>query len=280
MATIKELLTRNAGTEGSKIIPKKILAELIAAVEKKRIGRSLAARYIGPEAIPGSSIDINLEDPDSMVVVRVAEGAAVPLDTFTISSFNMKPVKYGVRPAITKEMMEDSQFELLALNVSRAGVELAENEDALIITDALDNAGNTVSGGANITIANITRAMQYLEDNDYTPTDLLVGPEVANDLRNIDTFVEADKLGSREAFTNGLIGRIFGMDVKVFSANIGTTTSAYCIDRSHAFVITEKRPVTINEYDDVTHDLSGVVLTQRIKIRHLRANAIAKITTT
>jgi hypothetical protein len=81
-------------------------------------------------------------------------------------------------------------------------------------------------------------------------------------------------------FDNGFIGRIFGMDVIQFSANIGTTTRAYVIDKNHAFVMAEKRPVTVERYDDATHDLSGSVVTQRVTVARLRDTAIARITTT
>ena len=279
MAEIKEYLTTGAGTEGSLLIEKKIYDTLIEAVQKKLVGRALAAIYIGPDGIPGSSVDVDTVDPDSMAVIRVAEGAAVPIETVGYSSSNFKPAKYGVRPLITKEMQEDAKWDLIAHNIMVAGKEMAENEDSLIIT-ALDSAANTVTGGATVTIANITRAMQYLEDSDYAPTDLVVGPEVANDLRNIDTFVEADKLGSREMLESGFIGRLYGMTVHLISANIITTTTAYVLDKSHAFVIAEKRPVTIEQYDDATHDLSGVVVTQRITVGALRTSAIAKITST
>lgn len=277
---IQELFTTSQGTEGSLLIAKKIYDTIWDAVEKRLIGRQFAAIVLGPDSIPGSSVDINLADPDSMRVRTIAEGAGIPIDNVTFSSINLKPLKYGVRPVITKEMIEDSQFDLMAYNLATAGREMAENEDALIVTDALDNAGNTVAGGAAVTIANITRAMQYLEDSDYRPNVLLVGPEVANDLRNIDTFAEADKFGTREMQERGFIGRIYGMDVFMMSTAAITSTSSYVIDREQAFVIAEKRPVSIEEYDDKTHDLSGVVITQRIKIRHLRASAIAKVTST
>jgi HK97 family phage major capsid protein len=214
-----------------------------------------------------------------MTVARVAEGAAIPIDTVAYTTTNLKPVKYGVRPLITKEMMEDGKWDLMLHNIKTAGREMADNETSLIIT-ALDDAANTVSGGAAITMANIARAIQYLEDSDFEATDMLLGPEVANDLRNIDIFVEAQKLGSREMMQTGFIGTIFGMNVHVVSGNLITSTTSYIIDREQAFVIAEKRPVTVERYDDVTHDLSGAVVTQRITVGSLRTSAICKITTT
>jgi N4-gp56 family major capsid protein len=278
MADIKELLATDAGTEGQLLIERQIYDTLIEAVQKKLVASTLRAIYIGPNGIPGSSIDIDLVDKDSLAVATVAEGAAIPIDTVNYSTINVKPVKYGVRPLITKEMQEDGKWDLMTHNIKVAGIEMAENLDSLVFT-ALGSADNTVSGGTAITVANITRAMQYLEDADYTPTDMLIGPTIANDLRNIDTFVEAQKMGSREMMTTGFIGTIFGMNVHVESGQIMTTTSAYVIDKNNAFVIAEKRPVTIERYDDATHDLSGAVVTQRVSVKALRTAATCIITT-
>lgn len=281
---IQELLTTAAGTEGSLLIEKKIYDTLIEAVIKKLIGRTHAAIDIPAAQIPGSSIDIDLVTPDSMKVYRVAEGAAIPLDVEAYTSFNMKPDKYAVRIAVTKEMLEDGKWNLIEHNIKTAGTEMAENLDLLIIQDALDHATNTITGGAAITIANITRAMQYLEDEDYEATHMFVGPEVANDIRNIDTFAEANKFGNREMMESGFITKIYGMDVIKFSAKVAPSTTyskyAYIIDKEHAFVIAEKRGITVENYDDAIHDLSGASVTQRIKVRYMRADAICKITTT
>jgi len=271
-------LTRDAGTEGQLLIPRTIYNTLVEAVEKKLLGRDLAAIYVGPAGIQGSSLDIDLVTEDSMKVFRVAEGAAIPLDTPDYTSTNLKPVKYAVRPLITKEMMEDSKWDLIAHAIKHAGREMAENENELYEV-VLDAAANTVTGGASITIANITRAMQYLEDADFSATDLIVGPEVANDLRNIDTFVEAQKFGSNEMLSSGFIGTIFGMNVHLVSGNIYNTLYAYVIDRNHAFAIAEKRPVTVERYNDLIKDMSGAVITTRIKCKELRTSAICKITT-
>lgn len=279
MKSIQELLTTGAGTEGQLLIPRKIYATLIAAVQKKLLPRELAAIRVGRTGIPGSSLDVDLEDVDSMAVYKVAEGAGIPFKVQTYTSFNIKPAKYGVRPNITTEMIEDSKFPLLKRNIEKAGTKMAENETSIIVSDALANGTNTVAGSGAATISNITRAVQYLEDADHEATDIIVGPEFATDLRNIDTFTEANKYGSNEMMKNGFIGDIFGMKVYRVSGNLMTSSTAYVIDRNDAYLIAEKRPVTVKNYDEVSRDLSGSVVTQRIAARHLRADAICIITT-
>jgi len=277
---IKELLQTSTGTEGSLLIPKKIYDRMIMAVDKALIPRSEAMLVLGPADIPGSSIDLNLETADSMKVTEVGEGAEFPLDVEEYTSINLKPKKYGVAVRITREMIEDSKFNLLGLNIDRAGKEMAENENSLVISDALDNAANTVSGGASFTIANLTRAMQYIEDSDYTPTTFFVGNEVLNDLRNIDTFVEANKVGNTDMITKGFQGTLYGLNVIRVSTNAGmTTTSSYVTDRDNAYVIAEKRPLTVENFNLPTFDMEGAVISQRIKVRYVRSSAIAKITT-
>jgi len=277
---VQELLSTGLGTEGQLLIPRKIHDTLIEEVNKNLIPRSEAAMYFGPGDITGSSIDIDLETPNTMDIRVIPEASDISLDNQEYTSFNMKPVKYGVGIRISSELMEDSKWNLLQRNIQTAGKRFAENENSLIISDALDNAGNTVSGGANITIANITTGMQNLEDNDYDPTTLFVGMEVLNDLRNIDTFVEANKVGNTDMLKRGFLGVIYGMNVIKVSTNAGmTTTTSYITDKQQAYVIAEKRPVMVENFDLPSNDMKAASITQRIKVRHLRANAIAKITT-
>ena len=277
---LKEYLSTSTGTEGSLLIVKKIADQLVAEVDKSLIPRSEAAMIFGPGEIPGSSIDVDSETPNTLAVRLVEEGAEFPLDATEYASFNVKPDKYGVAIRITREMIEDAKWNLLERNIALAGKRLAENENSLIISQSLDNAGSTTAGGASATIADLTESMYDLENNDYNPTTLFVGMEFLMDLRNIDTFVEADKSGSTEMLKTGFVGNIYGMNVIRVSTNAGmTTTTAFVTDKDQAFVIAEKRTITVENFELATFDMSGAIVSQRIRTRYLRANAISKITT-
>ena len=93
MRTIQELMTTGVGTQGTLLLERKIYDILIDAASKKLIGRGQAAFIIAPAGIPGSSVDIDTVDPDSMKVYAIAEGAAIPLDTVAYSTVNLRPVK-------------------------------------------------------------------------------------------------------------------------------------------------------------------------------------------
>ena len=277
---VKELLFTGTGAQGTLLIPRKIYTTLIDEVQRALIPTELAAISLGPDAVPGSSVDINLVAVSSANARIVAEGAEFHLDNPGYSTVNIRPLKYGLAVKITRELMEDSQFPLLQQAIQYAGRKVAENENSLLVT-ALDSGANTVSGGATITIANITRAIQYLEDSDFQATDYLVGIEVANDLRNIDTFVEYDKRGNTEVLDRGFMGTVYGMKVHRVSTNAGmTTTTSYVVDKAQAYARVEKRPLTVENFTLPLSDMEGAVISQRIAFALLRTSAVAIITTT
>jgi len=280
---IQEYLNTDDATAGTLLIPKLIMPKLIAERNKALLPREMAAQVWGPSQIQGSSFTVNLDEVDSMSIRQVGEGAEIPLDNQGYESVTYTPVKYGVAIRITREMQEDSQFELLNRNIGLAGKRFAENETKLILT-ALDGANATTAGGAQVTIANITDSMEDVEDNDFEPTDITMGNEVVKDLRNIDTFVEADKAGNREMMDRGFVGTIYAMSASKFSSStkVAPSTShkkyAYIFDRAEAYGIAIKRDITVENFDLATYDMSGAAVTQRIDVQLLRSKAVSKIT--
>lgn len=277
--TIKEFLASDVGTEGTLLVPTRIYSQLIEEHDKNLLGRSRAAIFIPPDQIPGATVDINTAGLNVMNVYRVPEAGFFPADQSTFATTQLRPLKYGVRIQITQEFLEDSTFDLQSLHVRLAAKKLAENEDSLILAQ-LDGATNVVTGTGAITIANIASAILNLRNADFVPDTFWIGPEVLSDLQQIDTFVEADKMGNRELLQTGVVGRVYGMDVMLFSANIGTTTRAYVFDSRYAFVGAEKRPVTVETWKDYSTDVQNIVCSQRIAYGRLRDTSISRITTT
>jgi len=277
---VQELLGTGLGTEGQLLIPRKIHDTIIEEVDKALIPRSEAALYVPPGQISGSSYDIDLVTPNTMDVRVVPEAAEIPLDQVSYTSTNVKPLKYGVALRITRELLEDAKWNLLQHNMKYVGKRFAENENTLVIAQ-LDTAANTVTGGAAITIANITRGIQYLHDSDYEPTTLFIGMEVLNDLQNIDTFVEANKVGNTDMLKRGYLGTVYGMNVIKVSTNAGmTTTTSYVTDKAEAYAIVEKRTITVENFEMPSFDMSAAAATCRIAVKALKTSAICKVTTT
>ena len=283
---LKEYLSTDDGASGSLLIPSLILPTMQEDQKKNLLDRSLAKWVLGPAQLAGQggSFNYNQTIRNTGKIREMGEGAEATLDTQDYTTVTFTFTKYGVAVRITREMMEDSQFELFKSNIAAMGRRFAENETKLILT-ALEGAGTTVTGGAAFTIANLVTAMFNVEDTDYVPTDLIVGNEVLQDLRQIDTFAEANKWGDTSTYARtGFVGRIYGLNVHRFSSNAAPASSyarrAYVLDRSEAFGIAIKRDITVENYTLPTFDMEGAVITQRIDVRLLRSDAVGLITTT
>jgi len=269
----------------SYLVPRKLLGEVINSVRKKLVLRGLAARYFGPSQIPGRTLVIpmqsEIDSNTALPVDRVGEGGEIPMGQTQFENKTLTPVKYGVRIGVSQEMQEDGIIDLLSYHAELAGYEFADNEESLIVSQldaAATASSNTVANSnATLPISDITASMQQLEEKNYMPTHMIVGAEVANDLRNIDTFVEADKSGVMNP-TRSLIGTIFGM--KVIMSNNVSAKLVYIIDANHAFIVGEKRPLTVKRYSDVARDSEYIAVTQRFAALYLRAEAVSEITTT
>lgn len=280
---MKNAEASTAGTSTvSHTIPAQLLNQLIPKVSRSLIMRGLAASIYGPR--PGYSLRVPMVVAGTtMYTDRVAEAAEFPVAAEQYTSFELVPYKYGARIYMSSEVGEDSGFDLFSHNIEQAAREIGENEEALIIATldagaaANSTAHNVANSNATLPISDITAAMQFLEADNHVATDFICGVEIANDLRNIDTFVEADKSGVSDP-TKKLIGRIFGMNVYVSTAV--SNKLAYVIDRRHAFVIYDKRPLSVKTSEVIERDSIQAVVSHRFATRYLRMEAIAEITTT
>lgn len=269
----------------SYLIPRTLFPTVFNAVRKTLFLRGLACRIFGPSSIPGRVLVVPLQSEistnTSLALARVAEFGEAPLSSTQFENLTFTPVKYMVRVGQSEEMREDGIMDLLEYHAELAGYEFADNEESLIVSQ-LDSAATASShlvanSNATIAVTDITQARRDLRTDNYTPTHMIVGVEVEDDLLNIDTFTEADKSGVNDP-TKGVIGKIFGM--KVLVSNNVSAKLAYVIDARHAFAIAEKRPLTIKRYEEPERDTSYLVVSQRIAVSYWRANAVSEITTT
>lgn len=271
-------------------VPKALFTRLLASVRDELVWAQLAAFTIPPSQIPGSSVDIDLvkEGEESLTVKELAEGQDILESAVEYETQNLKPKKYGIRVPITSEMVEDGKFALLQQNMDAAGYKVGRKIERLIIDviDANDPAGNVVAGGATLTWNNITSAINKLEANagaPYKATDMILGTSVAQDVRNMDIFVEADKadrLYDLSAKNPRFLGVIPRLALRVWLSTVQTATDTWVIDRRELFANIWKRMPTVKQWDQFIKDMKQSAITFRYIPAVLRANAVSKITTT
>ena len=275
-----KLLNAGIGDTGqyTDIIPETILGRYWEYAQPNLVLRGLAAYNIPSAEIKGSDIDIPIQTSATISINTVAEAAEIPFELQSMTTRNLRPLKYGDAFHVSTEAIEDAQFSVIDMNSKASAERMAANEEYLIATLLGSNAGNTVSDNTNVDIDNLRAAKRNLTTNDFKATDLILSPQLVNDLEGIDTYVEADKSGISNP-SMGLMGKISGMNVWEASTLINESSkyTGYVIDRDNAFVIGEKRPLKMEMKDNPQYDRKEYYFTMRTAFAYLHANAICQI---
>lgn len=272
------------GAEGE-LIKAQLFNVVKEASIEKRIGRQLVD-VINQKA--GKTFDIILADKDSMEFRVIGEGAAILTDAEAYTKVQITPVKYGNGIIVSTELEEDANWDVVKRNLRQAGREAGVKEDFIIFSEfddsttgiASDSNQTFNSAGTELSIADIVGLMRRVEIQDYEPNALALHPTQVSELRQIDTFVEADKVGNRATFERGFVGRIFGMD-SVISRSVwaesgvyqSTNEDVYAVDTNECGVLIVRRPLTVKTYNIPERDAIGIALTYRQDARVLRPKA-------
>jgi HK97 family phage major capsid protein len=223
---------------------------------------------------------------------EVAEGAKIEIDTQEYSKLDIAITKYGVRPLITNELIEDGLFPVIELEIKKAGARL-ENKLNRVILNALINGttanatpiANTVNpAGPHIAVADIARAIGEVKKDNYLPDILVTHPTAEAWLFQDSNIAYASYMGSAGPITSGNFPRILGLSPYTCTATDGASPvwddttaasdiTAFIISKNDCGVLTMRRDLTVEQYDDPIHDLVGIAFTMRYGADVLQANA-------
>jgi len=250
----------------------KVLDVVWEAAKPNLIGRELAvvvAQDLPSLKVPRAKLSKAYE---------IAEGAEIPVGTEDYDSVTLTPKKYGVRPLISKEMIEDAEWDVIEYQLAEAGRAMADLETEKIISEMISDAGNSVAAGTGGTLAyaDVVNILKECLIDDFAPDTLAIHPSEFADLLKDAAIQKAMDWGGPAVAPTGRIANLLGMRVLV-STKV-TSGTALVIDSKHAGVLFIRRDVTVEEYEDPVKDLAGVAVTARWVYDTLRANAIGKVT--
>lgn len=252
----------------SELVKEQIYAQIIDAAYANRVGRQILKPV---QLNAGSALNFELETKNSISFNRVAEGSLLWKDVENYTEITVTPVKYGTSIGIAQEAIDDANWDLIKRNLTALGIQAGLKEDALVVAAMANSTygfyGGTTSShrvtttGTELDIVDIVSAIVYPRTDDCNPNVMLLNPKQEGELNQIDTFVEADKVGNRTTFEKGFIGRIYGLDCIVSSSC--TADRVYILETARAGVIVIRRDLSTSLFDVPERDSKGVACTFR-----------------
>ncbi len=226
---------------------------------------------------------------------KIAEGAEIPAAGEKYDNVDVTVQKFGVRPQITREMVEDAVWDVIARQLAEAGraVSQLENEQFLIGSASqaglVQDAGNSVATATSGTLVylDIVKAVRSLrEQNFYYEGGVLVTyPRAEQDLLVDDKFIHAFYFGglmkkalSPSEFFGQMLGFTTYVSTLIAPTGGGATDRTLLLDNARAGLLVIRRDLTVENLVDPIKDLTGMALTERLQYGTQRANAITKVT--
>ena len=210
---------------------------------------------------------------------KVAEGAAINIDIQTYTKQDITIDKWGVRPLITNELIEDSLFDVVELELKKAGAKMenALNRECLnkILNGANKITTNTLNpAGPHIAVSDVALGISKVKKQNYLADTLVTHPTAEGYLLSDSNLAYVAYAGTNTSLTEGKIPKVMGLTPYTCTATdsssptwddttAGSDVTAIVLSKNDLGVICMKRDITIEQYDDPIHDLVGLSVTMR-----------------
>jgi hypothetical protein len=217
----------------------------------------------------------------------VAEGSKVPIDTQVYSKTDITIKKIGTRPLITNELIEDSLFDIVQLELSKAGARMENKLNRDILVELCSDQGVTATDPANahLEVSDLATSRSAIEAYNYIPDTLILHPSAEGYLLQDSNLVYASYAGQNSTLTTGKIPKILGLTPHTLSITTGnagynwdgtdgaTHWNALVMDSKACAYLAMRRDLTVEEYDDPIHDIMGIACTMRYGTEVVRSTA-------
>ena len=289
MAPLKEFLAKS-GTTGimgaAYLVPVKLHQVLYDAAYDKDITSDISMNVLGPEAIPGSTLDVAIVGKDestahdALVPAKYSPGGEIPdsATRFLKATLDFSSA-FGYRFEVARDLIEDSQWDLFENFLKNAGGSIGEYASNLAIdvaqtgTDG-DGTLNTSAAGNNTTL--MVDVLDGYKDNivdRFVPDIFVTSPEAWFDALVTDTTYTAYASNWHDTAFNDPVRTGFtllGMKVlwttvsNVQTDEAGTPQIHSLLMRKDSSLLTgRKRWMRIENYNEARRDLAGVTVTCR-----------------
>ena len=231
------------------------------------------------------------------VLPIVAEGTELKSNNQNYTPVTLTSKKYGEKGIISSELIEDSLYDIVALEVAKSGARAENTLNHVALTMLLDDAGlEHDTGGDDQGFKAIAAARKAMKQVNYKPDICILCAESEYALitdSQLSYSAYYGGAGVTPAVARGVVPPLLGMtftpsldpadttyDSETYTWDYGADTEIGMVlvdSSSLAGVIGMRRDITVNKYDDPIRDLKGAALTMRFATDSPINNGICRV---
>ncbi len=277
--------------ESTSLLNEEVLRTVIAGAEKFKIIRDCGAAMYQTKS---NALRVPLGEAQVNASV-VAEAATIQDRTQNYDYRDFTIVKYGMKPRISYEMIEDGLVDVVAEEIFFAGAALENKLNYDSLTALATNAGNTtITAGENAGTVGLTvlkEAKSLLKADGFFADTLIMCAGLEDNLLSNTALTTPYGVMTESVLRQGqLPSPLYGMRWWVTdngSTTVdGTNPWAYDSNADIGGIVMEakrgcgiamRKDRTIKKFDDIEKELSTFTATMRVDVNYLHANAVCKL---
>jgi hypothetical protein len=259
----RELLLANGSAANSPLIPVEVLGTVLEGARKRTCMREVlptiqmkTTKVILPVGTGGVSAPV------------VPPGAEIPIETAEYSHYELEAVKYGLRPMITQEMIDDLLFDVIAQEIQFAGAKLETTLNRLALEDLIARGNDAAtalklkSAADPYSLHAIAEATAQIRGKGFDPTKLVLTPVGWS--RVMTELTTSRNQLQDESMRSGTLGKIMGLDTHICSVDAKDWSDKYVgilLDADRAGRIGIRKDITVANFTDEIRQMRGLTVT-------------------
>lgn len=214
----------------------------------------------------------------------VPEMGEIPIQTSDYDHVDAKIRKFGTRPLITSEMVEDSKFDMIEQEITSAGVRMENGLNRYALSTMLDGCTSVdIDPSTFISASELVGAITKIKDVNGFPDTVLMHESAEGKLFDESRYANFSTEGNGQT-------RIFGL--KHYTATVETSNdatakwdgtdadnhyNAFVFDSARYARIVIRQDLKISKMDDPVHDLRQIVVSMRAGVGVTKPDAAVRI---
>jgi hypothetical protein len=231
----------------------------------------------------------------------VAEGSEIPINTQDYTARTWTSRKFGERPTITREMVEDALFNVVEMEIRKTGYRIENTLNQWMLQVLIENAGNehdiAAAAGTVAGVKAVIAARQLNAADGFISDTIVYHPAMTNYL--YADFVPGYTPAAQNYINTGTLPpvmgcRVFECGVELTSTSSPTKVSSagydwapptdgkiggLVYDSKSCGGIGMRHDIRVEECKDPIRDLIGMAVTMRAACQYGVANSICRIET-
>lgn len=287
-APLKEFLAKS-GTTGimgaAYLVPLKLHQVLYDSAYAVDITPDISMQILGPDAIPGASLDVaiiskdNATYHDAFMPLKYSAGGELPDSALTTIKATLTPVTFGHRFELARDLIEDSQWDMLEQHLKVAASSIGEYATNLALTvlqagtdgDGTINSSN--AGNNQTTLAHVVANYLLNCQDRFVPDTFVTSPEAWFDAICQDTTYTSysndwHNMAIVDPVRTGI--SLLGMKVlwsqaeRINQDESGTVqVHSMLLKKDSSLLTARKRWMRIENFSEARRDLVGATVTCR-----------------